>query len=83
MADGVPPVDIRVHHLLPGRHLRRDRRRRLPDRDRRRESRGGVAAVLELTDYAPLALREPVRSLVWARVGCAQSMRHRSVSYST
>ncbi|TRW88909.1 DUF2470 domain-containing protein [Mycolicibacterium sp. 018/SC-01/001] len=25
----------------------------------------GVHAVLELTDYAPLALREPVRSLVW------------------
>jgi len=28
---------------------------------------GGVPAVLELTDYAPLALREPVRSLVWLR----------------
>ncbi|WP_422743898.1 DUF2470 domain-containing protein [Mycobacterium sp. WMMD1722] len=27
----------------------------------------GVQAVLELTDYAPLALREPVRSLVWIR----------------
>jgi hypothetical protein len=25
----------------------------------------GVAAVLEMTDYAPLPLREPVRSLVW------------------
>lgn len=25
----------------------------------------GVQAVLEMTDYAPLALREPVRSLVW------------------
>jgi Protein of unknown function (DUF2470) len=25
----------------------------------------GVQAVLELTDYAPLPLREPVRSLVW------------------
>ncbi|WP_430335092.1 DUF2470 domain-containing protein [Rhodococcus sp. ACT016] len=28
---------------------------------------GGLPAVLELTDYAPLALREPVRSLVWLR----------------
>src|SRR3954447_23210544 len=25
----------------------------------------GVRAVLEMTDYAPLPLREPVRSLVW------------------
>jgi len=28
---------------------------------------GGLPAVLELTDYAPLTLREPVRSLVWLR----------------
>jgi hypothetical protein len=28
---------------------------------------GGVQAVLEMTDYAPLPLREPVRSLVWIR----------------
>src|SRR6476661_6132238 len=27
----------------------------------------GVQAVLELTDYAPVPLREPVRSLVWIR----------------
>ena len=27
----------------------------------------GVQAVLEMTDYAPLPLREPVRSLVWIR----------------
>ncbi len=27
----------------------------------------GVPAMLELTDYAPLPLREPVRSLVWIR----------------
>lgn len=26
---------------------------------------GGVQAVLAITDYAPLPLREPVRSLVW------------------
>ncbi|MCX5042297.1 DUF2470 domain-containing protein [Aldersonia sp. NBC_00410] len=30
-------------------------------------SRTGLPAVLELTDEAPLALREPVRSLVWLR----------------
>ena len=29
----------------------------------------GVQAVLELADYAPLPLREPVRSLVWIRGG--------------
>ena len=29
--------------------------------------RVGVPAVLELTDHAPLSLREPVRSLVWLR----------------
>jgi hypothetical protein len=30
-------------------------------------SAAGVQAVLELTDYAPLPLRKPVRSLVWIR----------------
>jgi hypothetical protein len=33
----------------------------------------GVQAVLEMTDYAPLPLREPVRSLVWIR-GCLQNV---------
>lgn len=28
---------------------------------------GGIQAVLELTDYAPVPLREPVRALVWLR----------------
>ncbi|MDJ0394343.1 DUF2470 domain-containing protein [Rhodococcus sp. G-MC3] len=32
-----------------------------------RSTRAGVPAVLEMTDHAPLALREPVRSLVWLR----------------
>jgi hypothetical protein len=31
------------------------------------EGPAGVQAVLELADYAPLPLREPVRSLVWIR----------------
>jgi hypothetical protein len=30
-------------------------------------SNAGVQAVLEISDYAPLPLREPVRSLVWIR----------------
>ncbi|MGO4444419.1 DUF2470 domain-containing protein [Mycobacterium sp. 2YAF39] len=30
-------------------------------------AQAGVQAVLEMTDYAPLPLREPVRSLVWIR----------------
>lgn len=33
----------------------------------RRTSRAGLPAVLELTDHAPLELRESVRSLVWLR----------------
>src|SRR4029077_10661763 len=32
----------------------------------------GAQAVLELADYAPLPLREPVRSLVWIRGGCTR-----------
>ncbi|MBH0778954.1 DUF2470 domain-containing protein [Nocardia bovistercoris] len=32
-----------------------------------RSGPGGTAAVLELTDHAPLPLREPVRALVWLR----------------
>lgn len=35
----------------------------------------GVPAVLEMTDYAPLPLREPVRSLVWFR-GRVQAIPH-------
>jgi hypothetical protein len=31
------------------------------------DATAGVQALLELTDYAPLPLREPVRSLVWIR----------------
>jgi Protein of unknown function (DUF2470) len=39
----------------------------------------GVQAVLELTDYAPLPLREPVRSLVWIR-GRLHHVQDRDVS---
>jgi len=39
----------------------------------------GVQAVLEMTDYAPLPLREPVRSLVWIR-GRLQSVPEAEVA---
>ncbi|OBK29546.1 DUF2470 domain-containing protein [Mycobacterium asiaticum] len=60
--DGSDPVATPVHHLLyggtfavavPGEEFDG------PD--------CGTQALLELTDYAPLPLREPVRSLVWVR----------------
>src|SRR6187551_1471424 len=38
----------------------------------------GVPAVLEMTDYAPLPLREPVRSLVWIR-GRVQAIPHAEI----
>jgi hypothetical protein len=38
----------------------------------------GVPGVLEMTDYAPLPLREPVRSLVWIR-GRVQAVQHAEV----
>ncbi|MFN8087773.1 MAG: DUF2470 domain-containing protein [Mycobacterium sp.] len=66
-ADGVPPVDIRVHHLLPDGTFAVTVADGCPIAIAAGKAAGGVAAVLELTDYAPLALREPVRSLVWAR----------------
>jgi hypothetical protein len=39
----------------------------------------GIQAVLEMTDYAPLPLREPVRSLVWIR-GRLHHIPNRDVS---
>ena len=66
--EGFEPVASPVHHLLndgsvaitvpgcgpvPGMVLS--------------SGSAGAQAVLELTDYAPLPLREPVRSLVWIR----------------
>ena len=59
------PVATPVHHLLAdGSFAVAVPARR--DVDRRIEARGSQA-LLELTDYAPLPLREPVRSLVWVR----------------
>jgi hypothetical protein len=64
--EGVEPISTPVHHLLddgsfaitvPGDGLLGEM---VVD-----SGTAGVQAVLEMTDYAPLPLREPVRSLVW------------------
>jgi hypothetical protein len=66
--EGVEPISTPVHHLLddgsfaitvPGDGL-------LGGMVVAAGTAGGQA-VLEMTDYAPLPLREPVRSLVWIR----------------
>ncbi len=59
------PVVTPVHHLLPDGSFALA----LPvDRDHDTDRPlSGSQALLELTDYAPLPLREPVRSLVWVR----------------
>jgi Protein of unknown function (DUF2470) len=62
--EGEDPVATPVHHLL------RDGSFALAvpvDAARPRAETSGSQALLELTDYAPLPLREPVRSLVWIR----------------
>ena len=58
-ADGAEPLTTPLHHLLADGSFAVA----VPvdcDAD-------GTQAVLELADYAPLPLREPVRSLVWIR----------------
>jgi hypothetical protein len=59
------PVPTPVHHLLDDGSFALA----LPvERERETERPlSGSQALLELTDYAPLPLREPVRSLVWVR----------------
>ncbi len=63
--EGGDPVATAVHHLLPDGSFAIA----LPAGCvRRADGRAsGSQALLELTDYAPLPLREPVRSLVWVR----------------
>jgi Protein of unknown function (DUF2470) len=57
--DGAEPLSTPLHHLLRDGSVAVA----IPvDCDAR-----GAQAVLELADYAPLPLREPVRSLVWIR----------------
>lgn len=59
------PVVTPVHHLLPDGSFALA----LPSAGdgRPRTPVAGSQGLLELTDYAPLPLREPVRSLVWVR----------------
>jgi hypothetical protein len=59
------PVPTPVHHLMDDGSVAVT----LPVERERELTRpiAGSQALLELTDYAPLPLREPVRSLVWVR----------------
>ncbi|SOX56650.1 hypothetical protein MAAFP003_5358 [Mycobacterium ahvazicum] len=61
--DREDPVPTPVHHLLHDGSFAVA----LPSDSTADGRIGGSQAVLELTDYAPLPLREPVRSLVWVR----------------
>ena len=66
--EGVEPVASPVHHLLDDGSFAITVPRRSPlSAMVATADTAGVQAVLELTDYAPLPLREPVRSLVWIR----------------
>src|SRR5271155_2955246 len=56
------PVATPIHHLLHDGSFAVA----LPTEDANHRVTGSQA-LLELTDYAPLPLREPVRSLVWVR----------------
>lgn len=66
--DGIDPAETPVHHLLCDGSMAIT----VPSAGRLAATvtsagAAGVQAVLEMTDYAPIALREPVRSLVWIR----------------
>ncbi|BBY99338.1 DUF2470 domain-containing protein [Mycolicibacterium fallax] len=64
--DGAEPETTAIHHLLADGSFAVT----VPSGGVAaglRHDDGDVQAVLELTDYAPLPLREPVRSLVWIR----------------
>jgi len=66
--DGSEPESTGVHHLLGDGSFALT----VPTGGRAAarvltSGAAGLHAVLELTDYAPLPLREPVRSLVWIR----------------
>ncbi|MDT5329492.1 MAG: hypothetical protein QOF31_789 [Mycobacterium sp.] len=66
--EGVEPISTPVHHLLDDRSFAIT----VPGDGMLggmvvAARTAGVQAVLEMTDYAPLPLREPVRSLVWIR----------------
>jgi Protein of unknown function (DUF2470) len=66
--EGAEPMPVAVHHLLAdGSFAVTLPEVRLATTDLAARGPDGVQALLELTDYAPLPLREPVRSLVWIR----------------
>lgn len=66
--EGVEPVASPVHHLLgDGSFAITVAETGPPAAMVMCSGSAGVQAVLEMTDYAPLPLREPVRSLVWIR----------------
>ncbi|AMO59026.1 prephenate dehydratase [Mycolicibacterium phlei] len=66
--DGVEPTVSPVHHLLDDGSFAVTVRADSPVAATAAAAGvTGAQAVLELTDYAPLPLREPVRSLVWIR----------------
>ncbi|MCV7217752.1 DUF2470 domain-containing protein [Mycobacterium crocinum] len=79
VADDVAPVTTPLHHLLPGGSFAVSLASESALAARARAAgTDGIAGVLELTDYAPLPLREPVRSLVWIR-GRVQSVPDHAV----
>src|SRR6185437_3594404 len=60
--EGEEPVATPIHHLLDDGSF-------AVATPVDRVAVSGSQAMLELTDYAPLPMREPVRSLVWVRGG--------------
>jgi hypothetical protein len=74
--EGAEPTASAVHHLLDDGSFAIT----VPvDGGLSPASSAGVPAVLEMTDYAPLPLREPVRSLVWIR-GLVQAVPHSEIT---
>ncbi len=66
--DGSEPESVAVHHLLAdGSFAITVPIHGVAAANVISSGAAGTQAVLELTDYAPLPLREPVRSLVWIR----------------
>lgn len=66
--EGAEPENTGVHHLLAdGSFAVTVRSAGYVAASAVNAGAAGMPAVLELTDYAPLPLREPVRSLVWIR----------------
>lgn len=65
---GSDPISTTVHHLRPcGDVMVAVDSDCVASALAWQSGHGGLPAVLELTDHAPLPLREPVRSLVWLR----------------